>query len=1472
MQDTASRPVPPADIVTTDFSNWGPTDDGRIKPDIIANGQSLLSAGFSLPAAGAPIVEKWQYKSGTSMAAPTVTGGIALLQEYYHQLHSTPGHDRYMDAATVRALVCHTARDDATPGPSYSVGWGLFDAKNAYDVLKKDGNPADRLDEVRSLTYTGQPTELRFYTDGAKDIKITIAWTDPDGPLQGAVLDDATPRLVNDLNLRVYKGAGGGTNVFLPWVLDPAHPADPATRGNNTRDNIEQVFIPAAGVTPGWYTVRISHGGALTGVQQLAMVVEGVEERAELYGARLGVTQEYFNHTEITGAFQQEAWAVAQVVNAGSADAGPFKVKFYLSRDATIDPATDMLLRVQDGMSDPAAPTQDHLAVPALAAGQTYDRMAALALPGGGNPFPGGDGNYFLGMVIDADLAVLEGNEVNNLNRGLGKDLTQAKYWLDPVGTVDMASRDLSVGRHDWRCEIEPDSVNAGADDMLVMAVISKDGVITNDDLHAVTFYQGPPAGWPGEVVLYNPEYDGVPMGDPWDTDQDYYMGVVVRYNVRINEQWEYIYHSMDETVPVHWSPDVYTLWGVDLPDSPAHDLSDLTSGTMRAEWDLLSTRAEVPSEVNVPMEFWLVRNESGAADLADGHGLGYIYLGAATHTGGVPHSGGMGQATGAIQLANIPASDPFGTAQWVQDEWSGQWQVSPYWILTDIDPGNMIGEYWRHNNEPITPVFYMPDLTGESFSAVLIDTTVQGAAATVFIDFEVRSRFGVALPEWRIDFYLSADATIDTGDLNLGSYVVDTRIAPNGVVGDLVWFDIPAGAMAPGVDYTVGMMIDHKSHNPYPEHDDNDAVPRENNANVGLGVDQARIRSKADLAWVKVTMPPPQTYGWGDTFNVELELSNQGKDASVATSGTIKLWTDPFRFMEIGTFAVPALGVGASSGTIQAAVTLPTGPVPDVDTDVPVYLNFFLDDEGLVDEADENNNSAWALGSPLTVRIKGDAAPLPDLVADFDEDALADVLIPGDKVKLPVRVTNAGTAEADGRIGVGVYASADKLLGPDDVALAELMNLRIALPAGADRAFAASFVVPADVAAGEYYILVAVDTEDAIAESDENNNVTASADTREVAWKFGNVPGRKAVRLAVTDSADTPVTFTLKGGGWAEVVGGSALTEIIVHGSTFKTSLIIAAKGKGVRPLVGDIRVNGSIKSIVGKTTALGGDVTVTGTAKAIMLGDVADDHTITIGAPAAGNTKATVALTFGRVADTTINSQTPIKSLRVVEWLDTGGAADAVHAPWLGKLTTKGNKKAGIPGHFQADLELAGPGPKAALGSAKVAGNLSGCAWDVGGVMGKLAVVGTARNVTVRSSGPMGGVSLGAAEHADFLAGIKAGVGRRATANDDFEDLTASIKSFKVAGLKLPKGQASPRLFVDSNVSAAWIGSVSLLNVDFDNDETLFGLWACDLTPGAEIKSVKWADTADKTAKGKWPPKGGGLFDQPDLAIEML
>ena len=98
MYDVTSGYSSPAGVTATTFTGWGPTDDGRIKPDIVANGYGLLSS-----VAGSDV--SYASYSGTSMASPSAAASMGLLVQHYRDTHG--GAD--MRAATLKGLVIHTA-------------------------------------------------------------------------------------------------------------------------------------------------------------------------------------------------------------------------------------------------------------------------------------------------------------------------------------------------------------------------------------------------------------------------------------------------------------------------------------------------------------------------------------------------------------------------------------------------------------------------------------------------------------------------------------------------------------------------------------------------------------------------------------------------------------------------------------------------------------------------------------------------------------------------------------------------------------------------------------------------------------------------------------------------------------------------------------------------------------------------------------------------------------------------------------------------------------------------------------------------------------------------------------------------------------------------------------------------------------------------------------------------------------------
>ncbi|MCY2925490.1 MAG: hypothetical protein NT031_08630, partial [Planctomycetota bacterium] len=369
--------------------------------------------------------------------------------------------------------------------------------------------------------------------------------------------------------------------------------------------------------------------------------------------------------------------------------------------------------------------------------------------------------------------------------------------------------------------------------------------------------------------------------------------------------------------------------------------------------------------------------------------------------------------------------------------------------------------------------------------------------------------------------------------------------------------------------------------------------------------------------------------------FDVAIYRSN---DATVTAADT-----------QIDTYALASLNAHATSTTTRA-LTAPAAPGT-------YYLAVVADDTNVVNESSEINN--W---SSVVTLVVGE----PDLQVDLGSFTLPAMLVPGDKINVPLVITNAGAIPAVGTITNEVYASVGLTQNPGDQLLASV-NRAISLAPGATLTLPVSIPVTDALPLATWHILAAVDTTNAVVESDETNNIDATAGTFDQVWRFGTFAARRGVKLVVHDAGGTLVTFTPSGPGWGSVA--------------------LVAGGFNV--------------TMTDSTSATGLKVTTAGPATSL------NDHT---NGGVVTNPATQAALSLGALTNSVIDAgDEPIRSFKALQWLDGGGPADTLDAPAIGSISVTGQKANPakgllfLPGDFEPALTTPG-----AVGASTIAGTL--------------------------------------------------------------------------------------------------------------------------------------------------------------------
>ncbi|MHC1762809.1 MAG: S8 family serine peptidase [Verrucomicrobiia bacterium] len=249
---------------------------GRFKPDVVAPGTFLLAPRAStwnlesefdtnsaeytiLKELNDPLAPYYRYETGTSQAAPVVSGLLALMQEFFEQ-RLPLGLRQTNSPALMKALLINGSR---SVNPLYSLqvqssinyqGWGVPNLQNIlspmmlnrpqseWPVRYFDQSPTNALATGESKSWTVNiSTNAEFLP-----LRVTLVWTDPPGNPNAGI------KLVNDLDLVVSNTVSGqvyyGNDIRAD--SDFTHGSAPEEASAlDVVNNVENVFIREAGST-----------------------------------------------------------------------------------------------------------------------------------------------------------------------------------------------------------------------------------------------------------------------------------------------------------------------------------------------------------------------------------------------------------------------------------------------------------------------------------------------------------------------------------------------------------------------------------------------------------------------------------------------------------------------------------------------------------------------------------------------------------------------------------------------------------------------------------------------------------------------------------------------------------------------------------------------------------------------------------------------------------------------------------------------------------------------------------------------------------------------------------------------------------------------------------------------------------------------------------------------------------------------
>ena len=383
------------------------------------------------------------------------------------------------------------------------------------------------------------------------------------------------------------------------------------------------------------------------------------------------------------------------------------------------------------------------------------------------------------------------------------------------------------------------------------------------------------------------------------------------------------------------------------------------------------------------------------------------------------------------------------------------------YYVLFVADPQNAVTEINETNN--VRSLFLSvlaPSIDMVVQSAYLSPTSVAAGNATAASCYLYNQGNAMASPA-TVGYYLSTNQVLDANDVLLGN--TTGSVTGGNSSSRYVNLTVPTGT-AVGTYYVL-FVADYLNQ-----------VVETNESNNYTSATLQVVTPGIDLS-ISQAYASPFSTAPGNTINTSCYIQNLGN--TTAASSTIGYYLSTNQVLDASDVLLSNTTGGALSANQYFSryeyPVIPVGTAPGA-----YYVLFVADPQNAVAETNENNN---VMTAPLLV-----VAPGIDLTI-YQPYVNPGSTAPGNTINTSCSIQNLGNSPATSST-MGYYLSTNQVLDASDVLLRTTPGF--SLGAGQYSSRYEYPVIPAGTTPGNYFVLFVADPQNAVAETNENNNVSS--------------------------------------------------------------------------------------------------------------------------------------------------------------------------------------------------------------------------------------------------------------------------------------------------------------------------------------------------------------------------------------------